>query len=77
MAKITISQLNAADAASIQELTNAEMDATKGGLLNGVTAVLAPSVGAKNTALLGQTNTANSSNGVLNNIGQGIGILGL
>ncbi len=33
MAKITISQLHTVDAASIQELTNAALDATKGGLL--------------------------------------------
>jgi hypothetical protein len=33
MAKITISQLQTADTTSIKELTNAEIDATKGGLL--------------------------------------------
>jgi hypothetical protein len=33
MAKITISQLHTVDTASIQELTNAEIDTTKGGLL--------------------------------------------
>ncbi|KYC42344.1 hypothetical protein WA1_20455 [Scytonema hofmannii PCC 7110] len=33
MAKITISQLHTVDSASIQELTNAEIDTTKGGLV--------------------------------------------
>ncbi|MUG98274.1 hypothetical protein F7734_40600 [Scytonema sp. UIC 10036] len=33
MAKITISQLRTVDTASIQELTNAEINATKGGLV--------------------------------------------
>ncbi len=74
MAKITISQLNAA---SIQELTNAELDATKGGLLNGLTAVVTPNVDAKNTAVGGQVGTVNSSNGLLQGIGQSIGIFGL
>ncbi|KYC41817.1 hypothetical protein WA1_51865 [Scytonema hofmannii PCC 7110] len=32
MAKITISQLHTVDTGSIQELTNAEIDTTKGGI---------------------------------------------
>ncbi len=77
MAKITISQLNAADAASIQELTNAELDATKGGLLNGLKAVVAPTVDANNTALLGQVNTICSTNTVGTNLLQKILNVGL
>ncbi|KYC36479.1 hypothetical protein WA1_43055 [Scytonema hofmannii PCC 7110] len=60
MAKITISQLQTADAASIQELTNAELDATKGGL----TALLNPNLNLTNTALAGQADTSCSTNTV-------------
>ncbi len=72
MAKITISQLHTADAASIQELTNAELDATKGGLLDNVSIVIAPKLDLTDTAILGQTNTRGSSNGVLNGVGQNL-----
>ncbi len=72
MAKITISQLNAA---SIQELTNAEMDATKGGLLDRLTAGVAPNLDLTNTAVGGQVNTFKSGNTVGTNILQGIATL--
>ncbi|KYC36480.1 hypothetical protein WA1_43060 [Scytonema hofmannii PCC 7110] len=60
MAKITISQLQTADAASIQKLTNAELDATKGGL----TALLNPNLNLTNTAVAGQADTSRSTNTV-------------
>ncbi|KYC36475.1 hypothetical protein WA1_43035 [Scytonema hofmannii PCC 7110] len=68
MAKITISQLQTADAASIQELSNAELDATKGGL----TLALSPVVNAKNTAIAGQADTYGSTNTVLKDALQGL-----
>ena len=68
MAKITISQLNTADAASIQELTTAELDATKGGL----DFIIAPVINLKDTAFLGKTNTNRSTNNTLNSIGQSL-----
>ncbi|KYC36672.1 hypothetical protein WA1_44115 [Scytonema hofmannii PCC 7110] len=68
MAKITISQLHNVDADSIQELTDAEIDATKGGL----TLVAAPLINLKNTAILGQADTYKSSNTVGKNILQSL-----
>ncbi|KYC42485.1 hypothetical protein WA1_21220 [Scytonema hofmannii PCC 7110] len=57
MAKITISQLHTA---SVQELTNAELDATKGGLTLGLT----PNLNLTNTAVAGQASTSGSTNTV-------------
>jgi hypothetical protein len=68
MAKITISQLQTADTASIQELTNAEIDATKGGL----TALLGPNLNLTNTAVGGQADTSRSTNTVGTDILQSI-----
>jgi hypothetical protein len=68
MAKITISQLQTADAASIQDLTNVEIDATKGG----ATVVVAPVVNSKNLAILGQADTGSSTNTVGKNLLQSL-----
>ncbi|KYC36481.1 hypothetical protein WA1_43065 [Scytonema hofmannii PCC 7110] len=68
MAKITISQLQTAEAVSIQELTNSELDATKGG----ITIVIAPVINLADTAILGQANTSRSTNTGLANIGQNL-----
>ncbi|KYC34958.1 hypothetical protein WA1_52025 [Scytonema hofmannii PCC 7110] len=68
MAKITISQLQTVDATSIQELTNSEIEATKGGL----TAVVSPVINSKNLAILGQADTGSSTNTVGTNILQNL-----
>ncbi|KYC36477.1 hypothetical protein WA1_43045 [Scytonema hofmannii PCC 7110] len=68
MAKITISQLQTVDATSIQELTNSELDATKGGL----TAVVSPVINSKNLAIAGQADTGSSTNTVGKNLLQSL-----
>ncbi|KYC36478.1 hypothetical protein WA1_43050 [Scytonema hofmannii PCC 7110] len=68
MAKITISQLQTADATSMQELTNSEINATKGGIVVG----LGPVVNLTNTAVGGQADTFNSTNTVGQNLVQSL-----
>ncbi|KYC40487.1 hypothetical protein WA1_25530 [Scytonema hofmannii PCC 7110] len=65
MAKITISQL---PNASVQELTNAEINATKGG----ITLEVAPKINLTNTAIGGQASTSDSTNTVGNNLLQNL-----
>ncbi|MUH00268.1 hypothetical protein F7734_51565 [Scytonema sp. UIC 10036] len=62
MAKITISQLQTADANNIQELTNTELDTTKGGL------DLVLPVTVADVAIAGQNKPQFSDNFVLNDV---------
>ncbi|MUH00265.1 hypothetical protein F7734_51550 [Scytonema sp. UIC 10036] len=62
MAKITISQLHTADAGNIQDLTNTELDITKGGL------ALALPVTLADLAVGGQNKPNRSDNFVLNDV---------
>jgi hypothetical protein len=66
MAKMTISQLHTVDAASIQELTDAEIDATKGGFVTIAPDVRQAFVSALNSATFGANLTVNN---VLRSIG--------
>ncbi|MUH00267.1 hypothetical protein F7734_51560 [Scytonema sp. UIC 10036] len=68
MAKITISQLQTADASNIQELTNTELETTKGGLQ-----VLIP-VTIADVAIIGQNKPVTSDNNVLNDVLRGLGV---
>ncbi|MUH00266.1 hypothetical protein F7734_51555 [Scytonema sp. UIC 10036] len=62
MAKITISQLHTADASNIQDLTNTELETTKGGL------TLALPVTLADLAVGGQNKPTTSDNFVLNDV---------
>ncbi|MUH00269.1 hypothetical protein F7734_51570 [Scytonema sp. UIC 10036] len=68
MAKITISQLHTADANNIQELTNTELDATKGGLTVAIPVTVA------DVAIIGQNKPVKSDNNVLNDVLRGLGV---
>ncbi|MUH00270.1 hypothetical protein F7734_51575 [Scytonema sp. UIC 10036] len=64
--KITISQLHTVDASNIQDLTNTEIDTTKGGLLATLPVLIS------DLGIIGQNKPVCSDNNVGNGLLQGL-----